>query len=263
MDSGHRHHGQFSPVLFGATRWIGALACCVSLGCGDDDGGPNDGGAGDAGSLEVDLRLPPAGQILSYAGGLTLRPVELRAPSGLVVDLSVTAGSGVDAEVVPTQLEGSGAFELFLRPAASTVEQVVPFEVRATSGALEATAAGGLEVIAWEDDGPEHADGLLAVFLPYIAEHHPELGLGPDTEWIESWVTEPVLIVTHRSYLSTAWEVHVAWHNTAPPDDWSWLVARRRDALLPEIGFCLPTVADEQVVQRSTDLSDPRIPCAR
>ena len=75
-------------------------------------------------------------------------------------------------------------------------------------------------------------------------------------------MSAPVLVVSHRSYLDEMWEFHLAWHNTIAPYDWAWLTARRRDELLPEIGFCFPSQDEDRAVQESTDLSDPRVPCA-
>lgn len=244
----------------------------TGMDAGTDDAGPaedaaSDGEVDDAGvdageALALDLHLPPSGTLLSYGGGLTLLPVELHASAGVTVELSVATEAGLTGEVVPEQRVGRGVFELFLRPAASTIGETLPFEVRATTASGQTSAAGVLEVIEWSDEDTSHADELLALFLPTVAETHPELGLGPDTAWIESWNSNPVLVVTHRSYLSEGYEVHVAWHNTMVPHDWAYLTVRPRSELLPSLGWCIPSQVEDHTVQEA-DLSDPRLPCAR
>ncbi len=168
----------------------------------------------------------------------------------------------MEATVEPSRRVGGGMAEAFFRPTTAQDGQMASFEVRATSGDVQTAVTGTFEIMAWEDDGPAYANSLLAIFLPYVSAHHPELGLGPDVTWIESWNSQPVLVVTHRSYLSSDWELHVAWHNTIPPHDWAYVLGRRRDELDPEIGFCIASQAEDHAVQLA-DLSDPRLPCAR
>ncbi len=128
--------------------------------------------------------------------------------------------------------------------------QTFTVELAASAGADRATDTVSLDVIDYSDVGQRaEADMLLAVFLDYLATNRADLGLGPATTWVESWNSEPVLIVTHRSFLSDAWELHLAWHNTIAPDDWSYVTLRRRNALAPELAFCFPSQSGDRTVR--------------
>lgn len=245
-------------------RWFRALALLMALAAGGstlscageaDDGEPSDG------ALLVVLH-PHDGPTVTYGGGLYLQLLDVQAPEGAAVDLTASVEPSMSASIEPSSLVGGGVAELLMRPTQDRAEQTATFEVRAVSGARHASASGTFDIITWEDDGPEYADSLLAIFLPYIATHYPELGLSPSIEWLESWNSQPVLVVTHRSYLSADWELHVAWHNTIPPHDWAFLTVRRRTQLNPEKAFCFPSQMRDHTVQLA-DLADPRLPCAR
>jgi len=241
---------------------LGALQLfwLVGSACSGGDSGDVDASIADAGvrPLEVDLL---AGND-TYPGGLGLLLAQITASDGLSVDLSVTSTPAITGEVVPPHVVGGGVVELLMRPTAAQVNQVVSVELAATAGADQATDTVDLNVIEYSDTGQQaQGDTLLAVFLDYLQANRPDLGLGPDTAWVESWNSEPVLIVTHRSYLSDTWQLHLAWHNTIAPDDWSFVTLRRRNQLEPELAFCFASQSTDQTVQPA-DLSDPRMPCA-
>ena len=252
------------------TRLLTSMQLCwlVGTGCSGTDPSMDayvDGSAqvdasgdGSVGALSVDLQPAADG----YPGGLSLLLAQVTAPDGVAVDLSVATTPTIMGEVVPQRIVGGGVVELLLRPTAAQMGQMVSVELTATAGADQATDSVGLGVIEYSDVGQRaQGDMMLAVFLEYLEANRSDLGLSSATTWTESWNSEPVLIVTHRSYLSESWELHVAWHNTIAPDDWSYVTLRRRNQLVPELAFCFPSQSGDRTV-RAANLSDPRTPCA-
>ena len=259
------------PVLTAAKLFCLVCSACSGGNAGGADATAVDGGgvadaggaadaSGDGGtrSLAVVLHLGAD----SYPGGVGLLLAEVTAPAGLAVDLSVTSTPAIAGEVVPQRVVGGGVVEVLMRPTAAQVGQGVSVELGAMAGADRATDSTILNVIEYSDSTQRaQGDVWLAIFLEYLQANRSDLGLGPATTWLESWNSQPVLIVTHRSYLSDTWELHLAWHNTIPPDDWSYVTLRRRNQLAPDLAFCFHSQSGDHTV-RAADLSDPRLPCA-
>lgn len=261
--------------LFAIAAVIAALT--ASTACSDDggsssaDGGPDTDGAVDGGpdgggdaSLEVEL-YPEMDPIEAYSGGPSLVLAQVSAPSGLQVDLSVSVDPQISAAVVPQQIVGGqgDVAEVFLRPTASDVGQTFHIELRGEGGEFVETARVGGEVIDWQEGSTEHPDSLLEVFLEYIEQNHPALGLGPQTALVESWAPRPqIFVVGHRVYLYDSYHLHLGWHVTIAPHDWAYVTIRPRDQLEPNMAFCFPSQSEDQTVQEA-ELDDPRLPCAQ
>jgi hypothetical protein len=259
-------------ILVATLALLGLSSSCDDGGDADADGdvdtdsdadgdADTDGDADGDGSVALTLH-PRIDPLTAYSAGPSLIVAEVTASTGLTVDLSATVTPEIPIDVEPAQLSGSGAAELFLRPTADDVGETFSIEVRAETSDLEATATLSGEVVDWEDEGSEYSDPLLATFLTYIQENHAELDLGPETMWTENWDPNPqTLVVNHRAYLSETWHLYLGWHVTIPPDDWAYLLVRRRDEPEPQIAFCLPSQINDQTIQEA-DLEDPRLPCA-
>jgi hypothetical protein len=153
-------------------RWFRALALLMALAAGGstlscageaDDGEPSDG------ALLVVLH-PHDGPTVTYGGGLYLQLLDVQAPEGAAVDLTASVEPSMSASIEPSSLVGGGVAELLMRPTQDRAEQTATFEVRAVSGARHASASGTFDIITWEDDGPEYADSLLAIFPRARAE---------------------------------------------------------------------------------------------
>jgi hypothetical protein len=253
-------------------RFFVFMAAITALtACGDDDGsasgdGGVDGavdGGGDA-SLEVEL-YPEMDPLKAYSSGPSLILAQVAAASGLQVDLSVSVDPQIPAKVVPQQLVGGQAdvAEVFLRPTEADVGQTFTIELRGEGDELVETATVGGEVIDWQEGSAEHPDSLLQVFLEYIEQNHPALGLDRQTTLDESWAPHPqILVVGHRAYLYDNYHLHLAWHVTIAPHDWAYVTVRPRDQLEPSMAFCLPSQSEDQTVQQA-NLDDPRLPCAQ
>jgi hypothetical protein len=99
-----------------------------------------------------------------------------------------------------------------------------------------------LDVIhGWADPDDElakDAAGVRDEYVPWLAEHHPELGISSTTAW-RSVVTKPrILVVSHHLFFSEEWEMGVRWHVMIPPHDWTEIYLRHRwDEMRPSHAF--------------------------
>jgi len=244
-------------------RSLMTAAAFALLASGCHEGSPkgNDGDTDGTGELSVAFHEGEM-ERTGYPGGPTLLVAEVGAGELDVVTLSVTTEPDAACEVTPAEVTGGGVVEVVLRPAAANVDQVVAITLRAESHGDVATDVAEVRVVGHTDTEGEFADSLLADFLAYLEANHAEMGLGPGTEWIESFPTYPsILIVGHRTYLSAGWDLHLAWHVTIAPHDWSYVTVRRRTDLDPVLGLCFPSQTEDRTVQEAI-LSDPRLPCA-
>lgn len=115
--------------------------------------------------------------------------------------------------------------------------------IRAERGGLEQTATVPITVTSEEVDlvGPLAAE-VRDLFIPWLAENHPELGITAQTEWTGTIVTPHILVVTHYLYFSDEWEMHVFWHVMIPPYDWARIELRRRfQETKPSLAFEIPS----------------------
>ncbi|MBN1346343.1 MAG: hypothetical protein JXQ73_26885 [Phycisphaerae bacterium] len=97
--------------------------------------------------------------------------------------------------------------------------------------------------------------GPLAVevrdlFIPWLAQNRPELGITEQTTWTGTIVTPHILVVTHYLYFSEEWEMHVFWHVMIPPYDWGRIELRRRfSETKPSLAFEIPSRSAEPPLQ--------------
>ncbi len=131
-------------------------------------------------------------------------------------------------------------------PDSGTVEVTI----RAERGTVVREQTVGVTVVSDEEIiiDPEAA-AVRELFIPFLAQEHPELGIDTDTEWENEIVTPHVLIVTHYLFFSEEWEMHVCWHVMIPPHDWARIELRRRfSETEPSLAF--------EVTSRSADEPD-------
>lgn len=219
------------------TLFLGLLVLATPLAlaaCGDDD----DGGGG--GPFELTLApefvqgaLPgvPTTMLVSVSDEGGGGPVEL--------DASVDAGATVSVE--PAEISPGEIAEVTFTgdqvPAAEEKELTVT--VTARRGSEEREATKPVIVMPGVDDRQPQAREILAVFLPWLAEQHPEMGIGPDSELDGMLVAPRLLVVSHYAFFNQEYEIGLAWHVMVAPDDWSDIYIRPRDELQPTAAYRL------------------------
>jgi len=158
------------------------------------------------------------------------------APADGPVDVSASAAGAV-AMVAPARLSPGTVGEVTVIPAPVTAEQELVVTITATRGGVERTAERTVGMFPGEDSDAGTAAEHLARFIPWLAANQPELGITAATSWQGTpggWV----LVVTHYQYLSTDWELDIAWHNMIPPDDWVRINLRHRGTeSAPSVAF--------------------------
>ena len=90
------------------------------------------------------------------------------------------------------------------------------------------------------------AERIRDLFIPWIAEQHPETGIDETTEWVGTIVQPQILVVSHYLYLTDEWEMGIEWHVMMAPDDWAHMYLRHRyDQAQPTIAAEISSVIDE------------------
>jgi len=147
-------------------------------------------------------------------------------------------GEVAEVSVIPApEKSGSGQF------GDQTEGREITVTIRAVRAGLEETVTVPITVTSEEEDlvGPLAAE-VRDLFIPWLAENHPELGISQQTEWSGTIVTPHILVVTHYLYFSPEWEMHVYWHVMIPPYDWARIELRRRfEETLPSRAFEVPS----------------------
>lgn len=110
-------------------------------------------------------------------------------------------------------------------------EQDVFVNLHAMRGKVRRTRLIEVSVLPGEDHLAETAARYRDLFVPWLAEHHPELGITEQTEWVGTIVRPRILIVMYYLFFSSEWEMGVRWHVMIPPYDWAEIYLRRRGEL--------------------------------
>lgn len=111
-------------------------------------------------------------------------------------------------------------------------------------------AESRIEIVEGEDAVRQKAIATLDLFLPYLAEQYPELGITPETEWQPCYVVSP-FIVTYYLFFSEEWELGLWWHVMIAPNDWARIYLRRRyQELAPSLAFEIPSLSAPQEPQQ-------------
>jgi hypothetical protein len=140
------------------------------------------------------------------------------------------ATTGGTASVEPEAIRAHQVAEVTLIPELSDQERTL--EVIVHGQRDTAMTVGRLDVLT-HMPGVDQERGAFAAevrdrFVPWLAEHHPELGITSATEWRGTVVIPQVLVVMHYLFFSAEWEMHVEWHIVIPPYDWARIDLRRR-----------------------------------
>lgn len=218
-------------------RWVAALlvlSLVLVVGCAEK-------GTDAAFTLQVvpqELKgFAIAGQRIHYlvtlAEDTSAGPVQVGASS-----------SGVEMEVVQGTITAEQVAEVIIIPNPESVGKSISVEIQGTRGSVTEKKTLTFEVIEGEDDRKAHAEELLKMFLPYLAEKHPELKITEDTVWTGTLVSPQWLVVSHYLFFSEEWELHLEWHVMIAPDDWARIDLRHRfDQAVPSKAFEISSVS--------------------
>ncbi|MEW6197401.1 MAG: hypothetical protein AB1601_01875 [Planctomycetota bacterium] len=160
----------------------------------------------------------------------------------------VTSGQVAEITVVPVERQNERA-QVIIH---GDDDWRVNVTIRAERLGLVETATVPITVISNEPDlVSETAAEMRDLFIPWLAENRPDLGIGENTKWVGTIVTPHILVVTHYLYFSAEWEMHVYWHVMIPPYDWARIELRRRyHETTPSVAFEIPSrAATDRVVQ--------------
>lgn len=147
------------------------------------------------------------------------------------------AADGATVTVSPDTIAGTEVAEVIVVPDPVETDTAIEVTVAAESAGGTDSVTKSVDVVPWEDDRGDQAREVLGLFLPWLADEHPEFGLTPDTEFDGTMTAPLLLIVSHYGFYSPAWEVGVSWHIMVPPDDFAELYLRPRGELNPTHAF--------------------------
>jgi len=158
----------------------------------------------------------------------------------------IVPGDVAEVSVVPDQATGS---------ANADAGREISVQILARRGDTERSVTIPITITSEEEDlvGPL-AEPVRDLFIPWLAENRPELGITDATEWEGTIVTPHILVVTHYLYFSSEWEMHVYWHVMIPPYDWARIDLRRRfSETLPSLAFEIPSRSADPVEIQEID----------
>lgn len=157
-------------------------------------------------------------------------------PGSVDLEAEVT---GAEVRIDPATIAGTEVAEVTVVPDPTDEERQLTVVVSATRNGATGEVTREFTVVAWPDDREPQAREILAMFLEWLADNRPELGLGPDTDLSGSFTAPLLLVVSHYTFYDEEWEIGLSWHVMVPPDDFSEIYLRPRDELQPTLAFRL------------------------
>jgi len=224
-------------------------------------------------SLQVNTRpTVPMGteeeaSILAIAGQRCIFPVAVtdeqgwltgKAGLGETVEISAQVPEGkATVTAQPRQVTLGKVAEVIVIPTQTDVEEAFTVTITGKRSGLTQTKTVTIQVILGEDGTGSYAAEMRALFIPWLATNHPELGITTETEWTGTIVNPQVLVVMHYIFYSDDWEMYLEWHaGTIPPHDWTRIYLRRRFIeLRPIYAFEISSVQGQEE-PHSTEVPD-------
>lgn len=125
--------------------------------------------------------------------------------------------------------------------------------VRAERGGMSREVKVPITLTSEEEDFlAQPASEMRDLFIPWLAENEPELGIDETTVWDGTIVKPHWLVVSHYLFFSDEWEMHVFWHVMIAPYDWAKIELRRRfEETLPTLAFEIPSVSAPEPMEVS------------
>jgi hypothetical protein len=154
------------------------------------------------------------------------------------VDLGVEA-SWCAGTVEPSRIAGDEVAEVscVVAPVSGNDEVPVSLVVTGRRGSVERRHEVSTVIVPWEDTISDTAGAILGVFVPWLAERHPDLGISESTSFDGTVVAPMLLVVTHYAYFGDDWEIGLSWHIMVAPQDWAQIYLRPRNAMTPTRAF--------------------------
>jgi hypothetical protein len=186
--------------------------------------------------------------------GVGVLPVEVTAicPGATVQvqNQNIRPGDVAEVVVIPSKLAAG------VQP--SDDGRDLTLTIQGSRGGLVATKTVPIHI--WSEETDQIRDTAVEVrdlFIPWLAEEHPELGIDRHTDWTPTIVTPHILVVTHYMFYSDEWEMHVYWHVMIPPYNWAVVELRKRfEETLPSEAFKTPSRTADPLVIEDTDPMD-------
>jgi hypothetical protein len=179
-------------------------------------------GSGDPVMLSTALRGLPSDATVSIEPN-AIRPgevAELRIipnePNDLDPNLPLRPANDLPVEIDPENPEQ---------------ERHVFVDLLAERGGIKRNRLIEVSVLSGEDHLAETATLYRDLFIPWLDEHHPELGISGQTEWTGTVVKPHILVVMYYLFFSPEWEMGLRWHVMIPPHDWAEIYLRHRSEL--------------------------------
>lgn len=161
------------------------------------------------------------------------------------VTISATA-LGASVQILQNELLEGQVAEVIVVPDTDSTGKKIEVLIEGKRGSIKEEITRSFEVIEGEDDRKEKAVELLAPFIAYLEEAHPELNITSDTKWEGTMVSPQWLVVSHYLFFSEEWELHLEWHVMIPPSDWVRIDLRHRsDETQPSLAFEISSLASE------------------
>lgn len=152
--------------------------------------------------------------------------------------------SGAEITIVNKDILEGQVAEVIVVPKAESIGKTVAVDIEGKRGSVTDKKTVTFEVIEGEDDRKTHAEELLQMFIPYLAQKHPELKITSDTKWTGTMVSPQWLVVSHYLFFSDEWELHIEWHVMIAPHDWAKIDLRHKtDETKPSSAFEISSVS--------------------
>jgi hypothetical protein len=207
-------------------------------------------GAGDPVMLSIALRGLPSEATVS------IEPNEIRP--GEVAELTIIPDETI-IPIEPNDLDpnrplppGDDRPVVPVNPV-EPEERHVFVDLLAERGGIRRNRLVEVSVLPGEDLLGETAAFYHDLFIPWLAEHHPELGITGQTEWTGTVVKPHILVVMYYLFFSPEWEMGLRWHVMIPPHDWAEIYLRHRSELSSTRAWRIHSV-DGQLEPEVTEL---------
>lgn len=219
------------------TILLGALALALGgplASCGDDDDGE---------AVDFELRVSPefVQGLLSASSVDVLVEIVNAEETDDPVEIAATATGEASVEVADASLAAGkvGKVVVTAPPVAEPNEVEFTLTITATRDGVTRTADRTIIAVPGEDDREEQAREILAYFLEWLADEHPDMGLDPDATLEGSFVAPRLLVVSHYMFEGEDYELGLSWHIMVAPDDWAELYIRPLGELAPTEAYRL------------------------
>ncbi|HEY6959738.1 MAG TPA: hypothetical protein VI814_13020 [Candidatus Limnocylindria bacterium] len=135
---------------------------------------------------------------------------------------------GASVEIDPSQLEAGRVVEVAVTPDATEEETTLSVTIGGSRGGLTDSVTRSLPVFPDVDTRQEDAAYYRGLFVPWLAQRYPDLGIDGTTPWKGTISGAHLLVVSHYLFYNDTWELAVEWHVMIAPYDWATLYLRRR-----------------------------------